>query len=278
MMSVMWTRGGAWLGVAAVACAGWATLARGQDATPPPAGTPPPDASPEPAEPAEVAFRRAVEAFDAGDYAAALARFRASYRLRAAPRVLYNIAVTERLAGRTADACRDLRRYLRDIRELPAARRAEVEQELATWRAQVAELELVIAPGGASLRLDGADVGSSPLTEPLFLDPGEHDVVVERTGFVSQTRALELAAGQRRVLELRLHRAPAPSTRGEVLRPAAAPDAPSRGALASPWLWTAVGAVAVGAVVTAVVLSAGSEPDGTRLTLSSPFALRSEAR
>ncbi|MCC7536438.1 MAG: PEGA domain-containing protein [Deltaproteobacteria bacterium] len=264
----------------------WATLAWCLSAcatsaasaqTPPDSSATPADA-PRTTDPAEAAFRSGVEAFDAGDYEAALARFRASYRLRAAPAVLYNIAVAERMIGRAALACRDLRRYLRDVEGLPSERRTAVERERSQICREVAELSLRIAPGGASVVVDGRPIGSSPMTEPMVLEPGEHDVVVSREGYAVERRELRLARGSRETLTVRLRRAP-DSSRISVSGTSSRPDTPAGGSsvLESPWLWTALGVVVVGAAAGIVLVAHESDdaPSAAHVTFASPFALSS---
>lgn len=79
-------------------------------------------------EAARLTFQSAREAFVAGDYETALARFRQAYELSARPGLLYNIAQTLDRLRRDEETVTALREYLE---ALPAApNRAEVEARI----------------------------------------------------------------------------------------------------------------------------------------------------
>lgn len=80
-----------------------------------------------------------------------------------------------------------------------------------------AHIELTGTPPGATVRIDGEQVGELPYTGEL--PPGEHRVVVEAPGHLGVERSLQTSAGASVAIELRLD--PAPTAEASPL------DAPS---------------------------------------------------
>jgi TonB family protein len=66
-----------------------------------------------------------------------------------------------------------------------------------------ARLTVRSEPDGATVRVDGRTIGTTPLDQAL-LGPGRHEVRVERQGFRAQTRRIEAGAGQPLLVALRL--------------------------------------------------------------------------
>jgi len=66
-----------------------------------------------------------------------------------------------------------------------------------------ARLTVRSEPDGATVRVDGRTIGTTPLDQAL-LGTGRHEVRVERQGFRAQTRRIEAGAGQPLLVALRL--------------------------------------------------------------------------
>ncbi len=73
-----------------------------------------------------------------------------------------------------------------------------------------AALDIVTTPRGASLRLDGAKRPEKTPLRIAGLTPGRHDLVLQLDGHLELARSVDLAAGERRTLELTLARKPEP--------------------------------------------------------------------
>ena len=101
------------------------------------------------AAPARASDGEARRHFDAGialaqqhDFEGAIGEFETSYRLNPLPEMLFDIALSQRALGRSAEAVATLRRYVAEGSargKLPAERRAEAEQ-------LIAELEATLRP------------------------------------------------------------------------------------------------------------------------------------
>jgi TonB family protein len=84
---------------------------------------------------------------------------------------------------------------------------------------------VVVAAGdGVTVRIDGRDVGRTPLDGPVHVPPGVHELTLERRGFISQRHALLARAGEPLRIEARL--APAPPAVAEPAPPAPTPAPP----------------------------------------------------
>jgi tetratricopeptide (TPR) repeat protein len=125
---------------------------------------------------ARVHFEQGVAHFEAGRYEEALSQFRDAYRIRPHPSVLVNLANCYANLGRPVEAAQHFERYLRDARgAIDPATSAEVQRALGAARASIGTLEIYGA-AGISVRVDGNDLGQTPLTRPVEVNPGMHTV------------------------------------------------------------------------------------------------------
>lgn len=170
-------------------------------------------------------YERGVALTNAADYPGALEQFRQAYAKSPNFAVLYNIGQAEAVLGHLLEAITALSRYLKDGgAEIPEARREEVKAQLAGLEARLAEVTLTTEHTGAVVRVDGRDIGRTPLYEPIRLAPGRH-VVILSDGARTLTTTLEIREGERRTLALRLpDTAPTPAAK-EPPRAAAPPPA-----------------------------------------------------
>ena len=153
-------------------------------------------------------FRRGVGLFQAGEHEAALVEFDAAYRARQHYAILLNMAYCYSEMGRLGDAIDHFERFLRDGGdEIPRARRATVEQEMHRLRSQLVPLTIEVSVPGASLRIDGRDVGTSPLAEPVLVRAGAvHTVEARLDGYRTLSREVAAAQGTPQTVEMELER------------------------------------------------------------------------
>lgn len=127
-------------------------------------------------------FQRGVGLYKDGDYEAALIEFKAAYKLSPIFEVLYNLGLTQRRLFQYGEAVKSLNDYLvQGGKKVSAARREAVRKELEEIRQLTAEVTVVVeGDGEATISVDGAEVGTAPLKEPLLLRPGKHTIVATR--------------------------------------------------------------------------------------------------
>jgi PEGA domain. len=128
--------------------------------------------------------------------------------------------------------------------------------------AELGRLALRSNADGASVLVDGKEVGKTPLASALSLPAGRHVVTVERSGYEPAERSVDVTAGAQQDVEIQLHRqmialAPAavpaaqsaPTDLGLAAAVAPVPEAQPRSRAAKIVMWSSLaGAVAAGIV------------------------------
>src|SRR5690606_37529266 len=134
------------------------------------------------------------------------AEFQRAYRIAPAHQVLYNLGRVHEALGHAVEATDTYEQYLREAGDrIPEARRHEVEQALARQRARIGRLMVRTNVDGATISVDGVDVATTPLDEPLRVSAGEHTVGARAAGYDSLRRAVRLAGGVTETVEMELH-------------------------------------------------------------------------
>jgi tetratricopeptide (TPR) repeat protein len=147
----------------------------------------------------------------------------------------------------------ELRQYVDCIQHLEAALaspikpltgelRTQSEKILARALAFVDRVKLEVTPASARVLVDGSPLETAAKLhdQRILLSIGEHALELGEEGFRSEHRKLVVNGGEERIERAILVRA-------EASPPVIAEDGRSRAWYKSPWLWTAVGVVAIGA-------------------------------
>ncbi len=161
-------------------------------------------------------FERGTDLYNEGRLDAALAEFQRAYEVSPAYPVLYNVGRVHAELGHPVEASRAFAQYLSEGGDtIAAARRREVEALLATQLARVGRVRVESNVAGSVVSIDGADVATTPLAEPLEVGAGHHTVGLRAPGYESATLAVDLAGGveQRVAVDLRPQVAPRGSLR-----------------------------------------------------------------
>jgi tetratricopeptide (TPR) repeat protein len=133
---------------------------------------------------AKARYEEGVQAYRAARYADAVRLFLEADALSPSAALSYNIA---RAYEKLADDAQTLRWYRNYLRLSPDAKNAaEVQGYVRSLSAALAkqgiqQLTVVTSPPGATVAIDGAPLGVSPLT--VELRPGTHNAQVSRRGF-----------------------------------------------------------------------------------------------
>jgi hypothetical protein len=181
-------------------------------------------------------FAAGLAAAESQRWADALGHFERVYERVRAPNVLLNIAGALVAVGRLVDAASRYEQYLREAPESEASLREEAQRSLANARARLGMVVLRIngLSGTDEVSIDANTIERSALAGPIAVDPGPHRVTVLRQRTVVAQQSFTVAESTRREVLLRVQG--------------------GRPLWQSPWLWTAVGAVVVGAGVTVGVV------------------------
>ncbi len=181
---------------------------------------------------------------EAGNWDTAARQLEVSYLLVPTPEVLLPLSRALRELGFHRAALERLQRFFEGSTDTAA--RAQAQRELQSLRQHFGQVTLSTDPAGARVFLDGRDLGTTPLDEPLLLDSGGHHARAELEGYQPATRQVTVGAGESLDLLLTLEPAREPSD--------------NRGLTAA--LWSMVGLTAAGAValvVTAVLGTGGAD-------------------
>jgi hypothetical protein len=222
-------------------------------------------------------LQEGAKLLDSKDYAAALAKFQEAYALVPSPKIQFNVGLAQEGLDRPAEATRAYLAYLQGATNDAATRRADAQARMKALRPRVTFLQITTETAGATVIIDGAEEGRTPLAQPLVLNPGPHHVLVQAAGGPPWTRAirgepggiLELQPSQQAVTPppavaaapAALPPPPLPAAKEPIAQPAPlvkTPAAPVEDE-ASPvykklWFWGLVTGVAAVATVSVVLL------------------------
>jgi len=202
----------------------------------------------EPPTPSQIAeagkhFQRGVTMYNEADYRAALVEFRRAYETAPNAAVLYNIGQTYYQLQNYAAALVALGRYLTESGP-NASHRREVETTVETLQSRVGKVAITTSLPGADVTVDDELVGKTPLDEPVLVSIGRRKITALRDGRVTETRFVDVAAGDTVNVAL------AAGTRNEALTTTPKTSGKSSltlgwaitGGLGALWIGTAVGA------------------------------------
>lgn len=236
------------------------------DETPPAAAAAPPS---------EAVIKEASDHYEAGlalysdgEFQRAAIEFDRAYELIPNYRALYNIGQVRVQLHNYARATKALRAYLEQGGDkIDPERKKSVLDDLAMLATRTATLAVTSNEDGADLTVDGEPAGTTPLSEPLLIDTGEHRLGISKAGFVPRELSVTLASRDAQSLQVDLQKQAAAA--GPVV--VVAPQAQSGDRTAWIWgTWSATAALAVGAGVTGGLgIKAANELDEKRSTLGS---------
>ncbi|NMC72351.1 MAG: PEGA domain-containing protein [Myxococcales bacterium] len=199
-------------------------------------------------------FEEGVAALDREDYATALVAFQRARELSTRPILLYNIGMCQRALLRFPEAIDSLRQFLVEAgQDATDDQRQQVVEVIAEMESSLSQVWVQVNVDGATLFLDGRQVGSTPLVQPLRVGAGAHVLEARRPGYRDARMPFDVMAGESRQVQLVLEALPAavPAGPGPSAEP---PEEEETSVLESWWLWTIVGVVVAGGAVTAGVL------------------------
>lgn len=131
-----------------------------------------------------------------GDPASALVKFQSAYELSHEPRLLWNLAACHKQLRHYAEVERVLKRYLAEGNSVITDNdRAEANSLLLTIAPLLADATIQVNEPEASIYLDGALVGKSPLPSKTRLDLGPRKLRVEKPGYTPYEESFAVSGG-----------------------------------------------------------------------------------
>lgn len=154
---------------------------------------------------AEEHFKKGVILMQQENWEGALVEFEESLKLYPTKSALFNKGMCLKALHRYIEALTIFEEYLeRYGNEIDDARRKEVLENIEEIRALIGKLELVVNVDGAQIYINDKKVGESPLKEPIILASGVYKLRVERSGYETYQREIEIIAGKTKSLEVHL--------------------------------------------------------------------------
>jgi len=144
------------------------------------------------------------------DYAAATAEFELSVSIYPTKMGLFNLANCYKALTRYGDALEALARLERDFAGKLGGLAVEVQTLKSTIEGMVGRLDVKVDRTGATILVDGAEVGTSPLGGPLVFAPGDRVVEARLKGFATASQTVRIAARDQLEVALALEEEAAP--------------------------------------------------------------------
>jgi tetratricopeptide (TPR) repeat protein len=214
---------------------------------------------------AQALLSEGTTAYGRGDYASALDKFTAAYKIFPSPKLWFNIGQANRDLGRPVEAVEAFDRFLTEAGDAPHETLTEARRSAAELKTKLGQLQVTCPIDGAEITVDGKQVGSAPLGNMVWTTPGRHQVAAQLAGFSPAIEDVVAVAGQAvavdldlRPIDLRATNQPADAA----LVGVAAAEPEETPLYRRAWFWIAVGA-AVGAGAAVAVILANRDGGGT---------------
>lgn len=154
---------------------------------------------------ADELFEQGATAYDAGRFAEALAKLEQAWGLKRTHDIAGNLGIVELKLGKYPEAATHLAWALQHFppTESDQARQG-FQKEADKARAQSGTLRIHVSVAGADVSVNGRSVGTSPLTEDVYIAPGSANVVARRDGYIMVEQAVAVAKGEAHDVSLEL--------------------------------------------------------------------------
>ena len=214
---------------------------------------------------AQALLSEGTTAYGHGDYATALDKFTAAYKIFPSPKLWFNIGQANRDLGRPVEAVEAFDRFLTDAEDAPTETLAEARRSAAELKTRLGQIKVTCMTDGAEITVDGKQVGSAPLGNMIWTTPGRHQVAAQQPGFSPAIEDVTAVAGKAvvvnldlRPIDLRAANQPADAAPGQLNGEAAGSAQPEHKPLyRRAWFWVAIGAVVGAGAAVAVILANG---------------------
>lgn len=144
-------------------------------------------------------YAEGVKAFREQRWPEAYAAFMGAWALNKHYTIAGNLGVAELELGKTRDAAEHLAIYLRGLAQDAKSTKEEREKGARAFeqaRAKVLALKVSANVEGADIRVDDRPVGTAPVVDPLFVEPGKHRLEVRAGDHFTERRDVEGKAGE----------------------------------------------------------------------------------
>ena len=138
----------------------------------------------------------ARDLFDTSDFAGALVEYLRAYEQSKNPRVLYNVAVCEKNLRHYARAEIRFKQELAEgAGKLTPQDESDLKGAITALEPFVSTVEVTSNEPGATLLIDGEEIGKTPFDKPVQIDVGPHEVRLHKDGFIDAVQNVTIAGG-----------------------------------------------------------------------------------
>jgi hypothetical protein len=163
---------------------------------------PAPTGTPAEAE-AQKLLAKGNELLESGDYVGALDTYRNAYAKYPGAKILINIGTALHNLGRNAEAVDTYYKYLNEPGADPT-RKPEIQKTISELSAGLGTLHIDVNEPGTHVMIDGRDLGPSPQSMNIRVDPGTHMIAAQKQGFTQESATVNINAGDERQIDLKL--------------------------------------------------------------------------
>lgn len=160
-------------------------------------------------------FDEGRAAFKKGRFAEARAAYLAAFRIHHHWQIAANLSDCERQLGLNRDAAEHLYFYVQNAPE-DRVQKAEIAMKDALL--SVGMVRVNVSLDGAEVLVDGKSVGLSPLSAPLFVDPGQRTIAARYGDWPVVERTLDMLPGPTSDVSLVLHAPDLPAQAAPVVQ------------------------------------------------------------
>jgi len=178
---------------------------------------------------ANLLFKKGKVAFNAGKFNDALRIYREAWSLKQSPDIAANLAQTESELGQHRSAAEHFAFALAHL--LPSStdeQKQALAEGLAQEKKEIGSLRVTLEPADSALTIDDTAV-TVPPSGDIYLEPGEHGVLVTHEGYEPNQQTVRLSRGASQVLWIKLTQIgalPAEASAGSEQRTSGPTDTP----------------------------------------------------
>ena len=148
-------------------------------------------------------FKLGVDLYRDKQFEQAAIAFERAYDLKPSYKLLYNIAQVENDLRHYAEALKGYRKYLADGGDnVPDDRRTEVEGEIERLQTLVGRVVIETEHEGLTVFIDDRRHGDTPLDGPVYVDMGEHKVLLKNGTEEVHSEVVKVAGDQTVTVEI----------------------------------------------------------------------------
>ena len=147
---------------------------------------------------ARARFKEGVGFYDKGQFEQARASFLQAYALKRHPAVLLNLAWSSLKSAHMLEAQRFFKQFLTEGKDITDKQRADANDGLNQSHAKLGRID-VAAAAGTEVTVDGDKVGTTPLPDPILVEPGAHTVKFKGPDGATDTDSVTVLAGEKAI-------------------------------------------------------------------------------